>query len=82
MMSEAESFVGHSPIPNYNLLDGDSVEDIDKTILQKKLLPQLYSGYSKFIIMAEGNSISQFMNESQYSKLNSNDDYYKLIKDF
>ena len=81
-MSEAESFVGHSPLPNYNLFDGDSVEDIDKTIFQNNLLPQTYSGYSKFIIISEGNPISRFMIESQYSKSNSYEDYYKLLKDF
>ena len=81
-MSEAESFVGHSPPPNYNLFDGDSVEDIDKTIFQNNLLPQTYSGYSKFINISEGNPISRFMIESQYSKSNSFEDYYKLLKDF
>ena len=78
-MSETESFVGHSPLPNYNLFDGDLVEDIDKTIFQNNLLPQTYSGFSKFIIISEGNQISRFMIESQYSKSNSYEDYYKLL---
>ena len=81
-MSEAKSFVGHSPHPNYNLFDGDSVEYIDKPIFQNNLLLQSYSSYSKSIIISEGNSISRFMIDSQYSKSNSYEDYYKHLKYF
>ena len=65
-MSEAESFVGHSPLPNYNLFDGDSVEDIDKTIFQNNLLPQtcisLYKDYLNVIIMYKHLNIYNFPN--------------------
>ena len=65
-MSEAESFVGHSPPPNYNLFDGDSVEDIDKTIFQNNLLLQtcisLYKDYLNVIIMYRHLNIYNFPN--------------------
>ena len=65
-MSEAKSFVGHSPHPNYNLFDGDSVEYIDKTIFQNNLPPQicisLYKDYLNVIIMYKHLNIYNFHN--------------------